>query len=261
MLGTLKKLFAKDEKNENLEPEYEGPESGPNPNFLTDPKKIDNLLQAIEKDSPLCTIIFKDKTEEFSSSILDFQIASKQIVIDELIPKHGNEYISEANNVKISTTHNGIRLAFQLENIKTGSSRGIAFYKADRPNRIYYPQRRSSPRIQLTSLNVTFSGTSERTKSSIGGNLYDLSRTGVGIIVQNNRARIQRGDLIKNCRIKLESSTLTFDLAARFIKTSPGTEKTQIGGYFDNISSKHQKTLERFVATLEREEIRKRKDN
>ena len=258
MFGTLKKLL---NKNDTREAEREDPPLNSNPNFLTDPKKINILLQEIEEESPLCTISFKDKSEEFSSSILDIQLENKKIIIDELLPKHGNDYISPESTLKLSTIHNGIRLAFQLNNIKQGSSRGIAFYKADIPNRIYYPQRRSSPRIQLTSLNIPFSGTSQGTQLYIRGYIFDISRGGIGVVLQNNKARIQRGDLIKNCQIILDESAVTFDLTARFIKNSSGSEKIQIGGYFDNLSSKHQKKLERFVATLEREEIRKRKDN
>lgn len=261
MLEKLKQIFTQSKEIKNEESEFEDAKTSTNPNFLTDPKKINIILQDIEKDSPLCSISFKDKNEEFSSSILDIKLENKKIIIDELLPKHGNDYIDQENTLKLSTIHNGIRLAFQLNNIETGSSRGINFYKADLPDRIYYPQRRSSPRIQLSLLRIPFSGTSGRTDASIGGNLYDLSRGGIGISVQNNRARIKRGDLIRNCRITLDNSVLTFDLTARFIKTSSDTDKTQIGGYFDNLSPKHQKKLEHFVATLEREEIRKRKDN
>jgi c-di-GMP-binding flagellar brake protein YcgR len=261
MLGTLKGFFSKKENPTDLESEFYDPDSNTSPNFLTNPKKINQLLEGIEESSPLCTISVEGVEEEFNSSILDIQLQNKQIILDELIPKHGNELLSN-NKLKLSTTYKGIRLAFKLDNIKSGSSQGIAYYKASIPNRIYYPQRRQSPRIQLNSLNISFSGISSRTKTSVGGTIFDLSRTGIGILIPNNRARFQRGDLITDCRINLDDGHLNFELAVRFVKT-PHSEfgKTQLGGHFENISTKHRHQLEHFVASIEREEIRNRKEH
>ncbi|MFW5443059.1 MAG: flagellar brake protein [Methylococcaceae bacterium] len=260
MLETIKKLFTKKENPADMAVESYDPKSSSNPNFLIDPKKIIKLLKDIEDTSPLCTINIEGISEEFSSSILDIQIDKKQIIIDELIPKHGNELLVNSINLKLSTIYNGIRLAFQLNNIKTDSSRGIAYYKAAIPQRIYYPQRRSCPRIQLTSVKTPFSGVSERTNSTVGGNIFDLSRGGLGVTIPNNIARFQRGDTIKNSRITLDDSTINFNLTVRFVKTTnKGRGDIQIGGYFENINSKDQNKLEHFVASLEREEIRKRK--
>lgn len=261
MLGTLKGFFNKKDDLNDEESELYEPKPSKNPNFLTDPSKINKLLEEIEESSPLCTIIIDGIAEEFSSSILDIQLQNKQIILDELIPKHGNELLAK-KTIKLSTTCNGIRLAFKLDNIIPGSSRGIAYYKVSIPNRIYYPQRRKSPRIQLHSLNIPFSGTSSRTKASVGGTIFDLSRTGIGINIPNNRARFQRGDLISNCKINLNNSYLSFELAVRFVKNSQsGSGKTQLGGNFENISTKNRHKLEHFVASIEREEIRKRKDD
>ena len=257
MLGTIKDFFKKKEKP-TASDAYD-PKLATNPNFLTDPDQIISLLKDIEQASPLCNIHIEGITEEFGSSILDVQLDNKQIILDELFPKYGNNLITD-KKIKLSTTHNGIRLALMLSDITTGSSRGIAYYKSAIPNRIYYPQRRTTPRIQLNTLNIQFSGISDRTKSSVGGHIFDLSREGIGIVIPNNRTRIQRGDLIKNCRVKLDDHAINFDLAIRFVKTNQETGKTQIGGYFENTTSTDQNKLEYFVAALDREEIRKRKE-
>lgn len=260
MLGTLKKIFNKADDSVTPESEQYEPEASSNPNFLTDPGKIQRLLKDIEEASPLCTINVEGITEEFSSSILDVQLDNQQIILDELIPKHGNDLLSENYKIKLSTIFNGIRLAFKLNIIASDSSKGIAYYKAKIPNRIYYPQRRTAPRISISSQNISFSGVANRTKTSMGGYVFDVSRGGIGIYSQV-RPRAQRGDIIKDCKISLEEQVITFDLRIRFIKTiSEGSGKTQVGGYFENISSKSQNKIEHFVASLEREEIRKRKN-
>jgi len=261
MLGTLKSFFKKKENTKDIVPEDYHPELNSNPNFLTEPEKIRSLLKDIEEASPLCSIIIEGTEEQFSSSILDVQIENNQIILDELFPKHGNALLLTKNHLKLSSIFNGIRLAFKLSDIEAGSSRGIAYYKSAIPDKVYYPQRRSSPRIQITTFNIPFSGISSRTKVTIGGSIFDLSRGGIGISTPNNRARFQRGDLVKSCRITIDKQSITFDLSVRFIKTSKqGAGQTLIGGCFENLSSKNRNTLERFVTTLEREEIRNRKD-
>jgi len=261
MLGTLKTFFTKKENKEDLVSDLYDPEPSSNPNFLTDQRKIQTLLKEIEEASPLCTIIIEGTTEQFSSSLLDIQLESNQIILDELLPKHGNALLLANTNLKLSTIYNGIRLAFKLSDIQPGCSRGIAYYKSAIPDRIYYPQRRVSPRIQITTLNILFSGVSGRTKATIGGSIFDLSRNGIGISSPNNIARIQRGDSIKNCRISLDDQAINFDLIVRFVKTSSkGAGKTLIGGHFENLSSKGRNKLERFITSLEREEIRNRKE-
>lgn len=84
----------------------------------------------------------------------------------------------------------------------------------------------------------------------------------MGIAILDNQARFQRGDFISHCKINLNDDYLNFELAIRFVKT-PRSEsgKTQLGGYFENISIKHRNQLEHFVTAIEREEIRKRKEN
>ncbi len=259
MLRVLKNIFRKKTVSE---PDIDDLEdfSLNNPNFLTDSDRIFKLLKDIEDASPLCTINFEGTTEEFSSSILDVQLENKQIILDELIPEYGNEFLINKGRLKLSTLFNGIGLSFKLTDIKVGSSRGIAYYKAAIPPRIYYPQRRSSLRVPINSLNIPFSGIATRTQASVGGYIFDLSRTGIGIATLDKRLRIQRGDSIHNCQIILEDSTVNFDMTVRFVKTNKqGTSRSQIGGYFSNISSKSQIKIEHIVVALEREEIRKRK--
>ena len=255
MLRKIKNIFSKKEKQEES-----NSESSTNPNFLTDPTVINKLLKDIEETSPLCTISFEGTTEEFSSSILDVQLKNGQIILDEFVPKHGNEVLLTKKEFKLSTVFKGIHLAFKLSKIKTCESRGIAYYKAAIPDRIYYPQRRSAPRIEISTLNIPFSGVSDRTKSTVDGYIYDLSRDGIGIVTNNNRAKIQRGETINNCLITIDNFRINFDLIIRFVKTSQqGSSKILIGGYFENIPSNKLNKLDHFFTTLEREEIRKKR--
>ena len=259
MLRKLKQLFSKS-GSVDADQDDDGLLSFENPNFITDADKIAKLLSEIENSSPLCGVQVDGATEEFSSSILGVKLDKNNIILDELVPKHGNDLLLRSRALKLTTFHKGIHLSFNLEGIEIGHSRGINFYKAKLPTRVYYPQRRRSPRLEISSIDIPFSGQVTRTGISLGGYLFDLSRGGAGISVPVNRARVQRGDMIKNCQIIFEDYTMDFDFSVRFVKqSSASSPKIQIGGLFENLSNKSQTRLSYFITSLERVEIRKQK--
>lgn len=260
MFNKLKHLFTKGdsyperENNDDLSP-FE------NPNFITLPDKIVTLLSEIEQSSPLCTVQIDGANQEYNSSILGIKAEKNLIILDELVPKEGNAELQVTRALKLSTYHKGIHLSFNLADIELGHSRGISYYKASLPDRIFYPQRRRSPRIEISSIDIAFNGVSERTGISVSGYLFDLSRGGAGIDMPVNRARVQRGDIIKNCQISFEDYLMDFDLSVRFVKpVSMSSSKVQLGGFFENLSSKSQAKLSYFITSLERIEIRKQKN-
>lgn len=259
MLRKLKHWFSKSSPV-TLEPDDEDLLNFENPNFLTSPDKIAKLLGEIESSSPLCAVQVEGANEEFGSSILGVKQDKGVIILDELMPKHGNDLLLLSRNLKLSTFHKGIHLSFNLADIEVGHSRGINYYKARFPTRVFYPQRRRSPRLEISSIDLPFSGVVARTGISLGGYLFDLSRGGAGINVPVNRARVQRGDMIKNCQVTFEDYVMDFDFSVRFVKqVSPSSAKVQIGGLFENLSAKSQSKLSYFITSLERVEIRKQK--
>ncbi|MGY6277672.1 flagellar brake protein [Methylomonas sp. MgM2] len=259
MLNKLKGLFAKEEKI-TVKEENDELSLFENPNFITDRDRIIAILSDIETSSPLCTIKIDDVPEEYNSSILGLKADKDLVVLDELIPKDGNVALQNIKSLKLSTFHKGIHLSLNLSEVEVGYSNGLIYYKAPLPERIFYPQRRRSPRIEISSIDIAFSGVSERTGISVSGYLFDLSRGGAGIDLPANRARIQRGDSIKNCQIKFDDYTMDFDFSVRFVKQGGvNTSKVQIGGFYENLSKKSRTKLSYFIASLEREEIRKQK--
>ncbi|NOV32653.1 flagellar brake protein [Methylomonas sp. ZR1] len=258
MLRKLKHLFSKPLPTEPAHDDDDELLSFENPNFITDSDKIAKLLGEIENSSPLCTV--QVEGEDFSSSILAVKLDKKVIILDELMPKYGNDFLLLNRSLKLSTFHKGIHLSFNLAGIEVGHSRGINYYKAPFPDRVFYPQRRRTPRLEISSIDIPFSGVVQRTGISVGGSLFDLSRGGAGITVPVNRARVQRGDTVKNCQITFEDYVMDFDLSVRFVKpVSAASAKVQIGGLFENLSAKSQSKLSYFITSLERVEIRKQK--
>ncbi len=253
MLKTIKKIFSSTQPSET-QPDR-GKKTNISPNFLTDPFRINKLLHDLLDHPQLCTVTFSGKKQNFSTSILEIHPETRTIILDELHPQPGNTLLQQANKCKLSTHLRGIHLAFALENPSPVHHQGLKAYKVNYPDRIYYPQRRNASRVKIQTLHIPFAGTCLKNQASAGGQLYDLSRTGVGITLSDNHARIQRGDRLKRCHIVIDNYRLNFDLSICFVKKDP-TGKTNIGGFIENISTRDQNRLSTFVAKLERKQIR-----
>ncbi|MDF1584333.1 MAG: flagellar regulator YcgR PilZN domain-containing protein [Methyloprofundus sp.] len=234
-----------------------------NPNFVTDPTKVIHLLSAIEANTAFCTIELNNSDETYTSHIIDVQAAKQQILLDELVPDSGNKLLKQCKELKLTTFLNNIHLSIVITDISPAESLGEHYFKAPLPKRIYYPQRRNSPRIAISAYNLTFQGTSNRTNFTVGGIVCDISRNGIGLIVNSSTSRLMRGDLLKNCILTLPNElSIHFDLLIRSSKPySNSRTKLLIGGHFDQLkSTKEQNQLEQFFALVERTQIRLKKD-
>jgi len=259
MFTLIKKIFAKKAAPEDTDSIAENH----NPNFVTDPAKVMHLLSAIEAETAFCTIELKNSDETYTSHIIEVQVAKQQIFLDELVPASGNVLLKQCKELKLTTFLNNIHLSIVITDISPDESLDNHYFKAPLPKRIYYPQRRTSPRIAISAYNLTFQGTSNRTNFTVGGIVCDISRTGIGLIINSSNSRLIRGDLLKNCILTLPNDiSIHFELLIRSSKPySNSRTKLLIGGHFDRLkSTKEQNQLEQFFALAERSQIRQQKD-
>lgn len=259
MLDTLRQLF---EQLETEQPQKIGiSNNDDNPSFVTDPDQIIKLINAIAASPHLCTITFSGSRKPFTTSIIELHADKDYLVLDELRPAKGNEILQKKRLLKLSTFLNGVHLAFFLRIVGHSNNLTPFQYSVSLPNRIYYPQRRTAPRIFIRSTALKFRATSYLSGTSLSGTVFDLSRNGACINIAGTRKlTIARGDVIKDCLIELpDELTLHFDLSIRFSKTNRNN-KTQIGGYFISLPPQNQKKLDSFIAKLEREIIRNQRN-
>ncbi|WP_341325797.1 flagellar regulator YcgR PilZN domain-containing protein [Methylotuvimicrobium sp. KM2] len=255
MLDTLSQLFVTHETKNSQKVTISSNDD--NPNFVTDPNHIIKLINAIAVSPHLCTITFSGSKKPFTASIIALQPDKGYLVLDELRPHKGNELLHKKRILKLSTFLNGVHLAFLLRIIDSTP----LHYKATIPKRIYYPQRRTAPRIFIRSTALKFRTTSHLSSTPLSGTVFDLSRNGACInIAAPRKLAIANGDVVKDCFIELPGElTLHFDLSIRFSKINRNN-KAQIGGYFVNLPPQNQKKLDSFIAKLERENIRNQRN-
>ena len=232
-----------------------------NPNFITERPKILRLLQQIIESPPLCTVTIRHSNKPFFTSLLEIEKEKGLVVFDELTPEPGNQLLNQAGIGRLSTFINGVHLTFDLKEIVREVSGRQVTYKAQLPQTIFYPQRRSSPRFVTEPSTIDFQGISRDTGMLVKGYVMDISRTGLSLAFSKAGGSIQSGDKLNACEIQLPGDNVfSFDLSVRSIrKVSPTSLQKQIGGFFNSLSPQNQSRLDRSICALERQQIRKRK--
>ncbi|MDO9161289.1 MAG: flagellar brake protein [Methylococcaceae bacterium] len=260
MLNVIRKFFAKkDLVDESLTPNNtDNPRE--NPSFVTNPDKIFHLLQQLIIEPPRCTITLNNSDSLFLTDILE--VDPDFISFSPLTPSSGNQLLASQRALKLSTVLGGIPLTFNLQNICVDKSADPICLKAALPEKIYYPQRRLTKRMPTNSTTIEFKGTSRDTGVSIQGYVTDISRGGLSVIYNSTRGNIIRSDRLSYCSVVLpDNQTIAFELTVSSSKKPLlGSNKRHLGGQFENIYPQDEKKLDRYLSTLERQQLRKRRD-
>lgn len=229
-----------------------------NPKFVTHPDKIASILCAIQNQNCLCTLSLQGQKKVLLTSIIEVNKEQNLLILDEINSADLGTFLQSANKIKLSTYLNGVHLAFllTLTAVNKPGSESLHFSSL-LPDRIYYPQRRNSPRLVTDTLTITFPAA--KNKFLVRGEVIDISRGGMSFRLTAEENSIQTGDTLRNCHLNLPIGyEMVFILIIRSVKTERNT--VYIGGYFVNLSPQCKNKLDIFIATLEREIIRKRKN-
>lgn len=234
-----------------------------NPNFVSQRAKVIKLLQQLANAPHRCTATLEDADEIFTTTLLDVRENDGALILDTLNSSFGNNLLLTHKSAKLSTYLNKVPVTFTLDQVSAVQQDASVYFKAPLPSRVYYPQRRSSPRINVPTANLGFQGMLSDTGMTVGGYVSDLSRQGLAVYFNDERHTIHRGDRLEHCLIDLPGGQqISFDVSVRFLKRqNPGSPKKQIGGLFENMAVQSQNALERYICALEREQIRKQRNS
>lgn len=226
-------------------------------NLITAPTKIAALLQHLIDDRVLLTIKISGCGETFSSTIIEIQKKDGVFLLDELIPKIGHDLLMSTKTLSIQGHGDGPSLSFIATLQETGNSTAAIHYQMYFPTSIKRREKRANFRARVypaKQVNVTF----YHKNKVLYGYIYDISAVGIGLIAESAGV-VQRGDDFELCRITLnKDETITVNLSVRrILKLS--NNQTRIGCVFTNLNQKSKKLISKFVNTIERDNLNRRK--
>ncbi|MEJ1396258.1 MAG: flagellar regulator YcgR PilZN domain-containing protein [Candidatus Sedimenticola sp. (ex Thyasira tokunagai)] len=248
MLDVLSKLTHKEEKQLIAT-------SG---HYVTDLDLIIHLLNQARHTRTLLTATFPENPHRYATAVLGVYEEYDLLVLDELIPRRGHDQLLEHGKIELSGFMEGVDLRFKTELIEARSQDGVAFYKVVIPDRLYYLQRRSDHRVPPGMSGMPFQGyRGKQAQQLLRGYLFDVSRNGVGIILQGV-ATLRPGEVLSGCTLPLPNGEImTFSLEVRFVSKNKRRSVTRLGGRFKEVEKATLRKIRQMVNKLERDEAKR----
>ncbi len=229
-----------------------------NREVITNPARIRGVISNIHKSRNLLNVTIPGDKNQYNSIILDIDADKSILTLDELNPEEGHSHFLTKKTAIISTTINGVDIRFQVNLHNVATSNDIAYYIVGVPGKLDYHQLRAYHRVPigLNSIPVLLI---QDDKDVLEGELRDISSGGVSIRFTINLPKnIKRGTLFPTCMIELDNKDkISSKLEIRFIGKPDDSKHTLIGARFVGMDKPQQRTVERFVAKLDRELRRK----
>ena len=228
---------------------------------VTSKSEIHSLLSKLEKNHSLLSIIVNGSPKVFGSMILEVNETKPYLVLDELYPR--NEISESLLNKKLSieTQLEGIEIRFTV-NVDAAATRDeIEYYRVSYPSFVFHHQRRSSFRASVGLSKCVPVALSTEDDKLLQAELRDISLDGLCAQINSPIAReLSVGDEIPTCVIHTsEGKKILASLEIARIKEIENSQAIKIGARFIHISATDRHDLSRFIAMLDRENIKKLK--
>ena len=121
--------------------------------MLNDPDVIRVLLaRLVAARCPVFVFIEGDE-ERYATVLLETDVASRTLIADELIPKHGHKHMRRGAKLKISSRLDGVEVRFRSAVRAVDSDPEVAAYMLEMPDALDYREQRASKRTR--TLEVT----------------------------------------------------------------------------------------------------------
>ncbi len=219
---------------------------------LEDPRGIARVLAQVVESRSLLSVM-EDSGRSHVSTLLEIDADRSVVVIDE--PATGS--IAVGASVRISTRIDGVLVRFASRVLAHGRDAGGGLYRLELPRRLERHQRRAHHRAPVTSaLPVSITLASED-GTSVVGEVRDLSAGGLCARLPDGAAVPVEGERLP-CTLSLgEEAEIQCSLEPR--RHHESGRVVLMGARLLDLEPRDRQVLERFVAGLEREALRKRR--
>lgn len=227
--------------------------------IIEDPVKIRGLLDRIQANRGLLSIRIPSVAGTFNSMILEIDPENRWIMLDELHPEEGHAKFVAQKKLSVFSEFDGVDIRFDSTLSEVGSQSKIYFYKIHFPESLKYFQKRSAYRVRVLRATeipvIIMVADGEYSK----GSLYNISSGGLGIKFTRSLPKaFERGQVISECEIRFpDGEKFVCALEARHMMSIRNNDHALLGARFIKLNTVQQRTINRFIASLERESRRK----
>jgi c-di-GMP-binding flagellar brake protein YcgR len=233
------------------------------PNTLITYTRVAERLERIRKARCLLIIKIPGETQTFSSALLRVSSLEHYVLIDELVPRFGNDLLAKGTRITATAYFQGVIHDLETRVLDVGAENNVPIFRLDLPAQLSFSQRRRHHRAQLPA------GASVPVHCMVGpdrlirGEIQNISVGGLCFQLDKRHARaINVGDIIKRCVIE-PSPGERIEAALEVRNTSmltPQSNQRRVGAKFLELDAKTLSRVQHLVVALEREEIREQQN-
>lgn len=224
---------------------------------ITNTERITEMLLRIAQSRIGLSVHFSDHNVKYSSFLIEVNKNKRIIILDELMPRDGNDLLISNKMAHITAKLAGASIHFRgtvlkIENDSTHSRILMTF-----PERLLYEQRRATFRVRMNSGSIVSITIRADSQIEFQGYLFDISSSGIGAYVESSADLLVR-EQPYHCKIHLPGGKfVSGEFQVRFLKQDKKLNQLQVGGQFLNLPGPQRQTLDRFVMTLQRDAIKR----
>lgn len=219
------------------------------------------LLQRLVDERIILMVHLPDDNVRYNSALLAVDPSSQTLTLDELTPNSGNDKALNAKKLHITARIGGAFIRFRANIARSETRNEVLSYALPFPSFIIYEQRRNAFRARIPEhLNVNVSLEKAESETIVAG-LTDISTSGIGFALDPAIELNSDNDELYVCKVRLPGGeSLACELEIRFAALDEKTKKRTVGGQFINMFGPQRKMIEKFVMFLQRETIRRKRE-
>lgn len=220
--------------------------------------RIAGLLSAYENTPYQLRLAIGNQHDMHTSAILLIDPNRKFIIISRLLDADAHDLVQQKIPLRVYYHVNGADISFATRLLKQRTHNGQQHYAIAFPADIKYRQRRAAYRVHVSlSLEVTASFKDQQGRTHIG-QLRDISASGMKVqFTRVQASTFEQQAVVPNCTISLPDDTdIKCTFRVRHLQENNRKNGFTIGGNFVALEHDDKRTIERFIASLERKTLR-----
>ena len=228
--------------------------------MLNDPDVIRVLLaRLVAARCPVFVFIEGDE-ERYATVLLETDVASRTLIADELIPKHGHKYMRLGAKLKISSRLDGVEVRFRSAVRAVDSDPEVAAYMLEMPDALDYREQRASKRTRTLEVTAELR---DAEGTAVPARVLDLSIEGIRLSVPAPHPFSEAARC--SCTVWLPGGAIEAGIAIMRVRRAPeraqrgATATDVLGARFDALGAGDARRLGRYLADTQRALMRARR--
>lgn len=227
---------------------------------ISDRRRILHILEELLRNKTFLTALPKNNAQAFTTALLDLDEDTNSLLLDEFLPEPGRGVLAPKQELWILGQMHGIKTAFQSQLIRLGKEDNIPYYVIQLPEKIRQQQRRNNYRVPVPLSTRNPVWLRKDAGLAFKAQLRDLSLGGVSVMMSylKDMGDLSPGNEFEECIVNLPGeSQIATSVEVRHVHNEAPAKTTRVGLAFRKLTPEDERRVQRSVAFLEREFLRK----